>query len=99
MTIRNFGNAAVSDEINRTGSNASALRGVSYPDGLPVLDFLSRDSASTDSNWVQQHEDQLQNVQHHEVVVLDGGHYLHWTQSKAIAEKITAFLGVDPGRP
>ena len=43
-------------------------------------------------NWVRLHEDQLRNVQHHEVVVLDGGHYLHWTQSKAMADKITAFL-------
>ena len=93
MSIWNFGNAAVADETNRTGSNATALQGVTYPDRLPVLDFLSSDSVATIPNWVQQHEDQLRNVQHHEVVVLDGGHYLHWTQSKAMAEKITAFLG------
>ena len=93
MTIWNFGNAAVADETNRTGSNARALQGVTYPDRLPVLDLLSTDSVATMPNWVQQHEDQLRNVQHHEVVVLDGGHYLHWTQSKAMAEKITAFLG------
>ncbi len=41
----------------------------------------------------QMHENQLRNVQHDEVVVLDGGHYLHWTQSQAMAAKITAFLG------
>ncbi len=99
MSIWNFGNAAVSDETNRTGSNAGALHGVSYPDTLPVLDFLSSDSVATDPNWVQQHEDQLRNVQHHEVVVLDGGHYLHWTQSKAMAEKITVFLGANLARP
>ena len=41
MSIWNFGNAAVSDETNRMGSNAAALRGVTYPDRLPVLDFLA----------------------------------------------------------
>jgi pimeloyl-ACP methyl ester carboxylesterase len=93
MAIRNFGNPAVSDEINRTGSNASALHGVGYPDGLPVLDFLATDSVATIPDWVRTHEDQLSNVRHHEIVVLDGDHYLHWTQSKAMADQITAFLG------
>ena len=95
MSIWNFGNAAVADETNRMGSNASALHGVGYPDDLPVLDFLSTDSVATLPNWVGQHEDQLRNVRRHEVVVLDGGHYLHWTQSKAMADKISAFLDAD----
>jgi hypothetical protein len=47
MSIWNFGNAAVSDETSRTGSNAGALHGVRYPDGLPVLDFLATDSVAT----------------------------------------------------
>ena len=92
MAIWTFGNAAVSDETNQMGSNAAALRGVTYPDRLPVLDFLASEKVATDPNWVQIHEDQLRNVRQHEIVVLDGGHYLHWTQSKAMAEKITAFL-------
>jgi pimeloyl-ACP methyl ester carboxylesterase len=99
MSIWNFGNAAVSDETNRMGSNAAALRGVTYPDRLPVLDFLASEKVAADPKWVQQHEDQLRNVQRHEIVVLDGGHYLHWTQSKAMADKISAFLGANLARP
>ena len=76
----------------------AALHGVSYPDGLPVLDFLSTDSVATIPDWVAPHEDQLSNVRHHEVVVLDGDHYLHWTQSKAMADQITAFLGASLAR-
>jgi pimeloyl-ACP methyl ester carboxylesterase len=99
MAIWNYGNAAVADETNRMGSNAAALRGVTYPDHLPVLEFLSSDSAATLPDWVGQHEDQLRNVRRHEVAVLDGGHYLHWTQSKAMAERIIAFLDADLVRP
>ncbi|HSK47071.1 MAG TPA: alpha/beta hydrolase, partial [Coriobacteriia bacterium] len=73
--------------------NAAALRGAKYPDSLPVLDLLATESVRSIPGWVQQHEDQLRNVRRHEVVVLDGPHYLHWTQSKAMAEKITDFLG------
>ena len=69
------------------------------PTDCPSSTFLSTDSVATMPNWVQQHENQLRNVQRHEVVVLDGGHYLHWTQSKAMAEKITDFLGENLARP
>jgi pimeloyl-ACP methyl ester carboxylesterase len=95
MSIWNFGNAAVADETDRMAGNAAALRGVGYPDDLPVLEFLSTDSVATLQDWVGQHEDRLSNVRRHEVVVLDGGHYLHWTQSEAMAEKIRAFLDAD----
>ena len=98
MTIWNYGNAAVADETNRMGSNAKALQGVAYPDRLPVLDLLSSESVATLPRWVESHEDQLRNVRRHEVVVLDGGHYLHWTQARAMAEKITSFLGEGPQR-
>jgi hypothetical protein len=92
MAIWNFGNAAVADETNRTGNNARALQGVTYPDNLPVLEFLSTDSMRSMPNWLRQHEVQLRNVQHHAIVVLEGWHYLHWTQSKAMAGKIVTFL-------
>ena len=95
MSIWNFGNAAVSDETNRMGSNAGALHGVRYPEGLPILDFLATASVATIPDWVRMHEEQLSNVRHHEIVVLDGDHYLHWTQSEAMADKISAFLGAN----
>jgi pimeloyl-ACP methyl ester carboxylesterase len=98
MSIWNYGNAAVSDETARMAGNAAALRGVGYPDDLPVLEFLSSDSVATLRYWVGQHEDRLRNVRRHEVVVLDGGHYLHWTQSQAMADKITAFLDAEQAR-
>jgi hypothetical protein len=49
-------------------------------------------------NWLASHQDQLSNVRHHEVVVLNGGHYLHWTQSKAMADKIITFLRANLAR-
>jgi hypothetical protein len=97
MAIWNFGNAAVTDETRGVASNAKALEGITYPDGLPVLTFLSTHSIATIPNWLQQ--TQLQNVRHHEIVVLHGGHYLLWTRSKVMAQKINAFLGRYGGSP
>ncbi|MCW2131927.1 alpha/beta fold hydrolase [Arthrobacter sp. VKM Ac-2550] len=92
MTVWNYGNAAVADESARVGSNAAALHGVTYPNDLPVLNLLASDSIATIPNWLEAHENQLKNVSHHEIVEVEGPHNLQWTQSKAMAKKITEFL-------
>jgi pimeloyl-ACP methyl ester carboxylesterase len=93
LTSWTFGNQAVTDETLRVGENAAKLRDVRYADSLPVLDFLSQDSIDQNTDWLGAHQRQLAYVRHHELVVLKGGHYLHWTQSKAMAHTIRAFLG------
>jgi pimeloyl-ACP methyl ester carboxylesterase len=92
MTSWNFGSQAASDEAFRMGENAAKLRDLHYPATLPVLDFLSKDTMNEQADWFGAHERQLANVKRHELVVLDGAHYLHWTQSKAMAQKIRQFL-------
>ncbi|MBG6239961.1 pimeloyl-ACP methyl ester carboxylesterase [Mycetocola sp. CAN_C7] len=92
MTSWNYGNAAVADETARMGSNAAFLYGMTYPDDLPVLNFLASESVATIPHWLELHENQLQNVSHSEIVELEGPHYLHWSQSRVMAEKITDFL-------
>ena len=88
----NFGNPAVTDETLRMGENAAKLQDLRYPDALPVLYFLSQDTMNQQPDWYGAHERQLANVRRHELVVLGGEHYLHWTQSKAMATKIAEFL-------
>ncbi|WP_160665515.1 alpha/beta fold hydrolase [Pseudarthrobacter sp. ATCC 49987] len=94
MTSWNFGNPAVVDEINRIAENAHKVQGLRYPDDLPVLTFLAGDEGTPPNRAL--HEDRLRNVGHHAVVVLSGGHYLHWTQAPAMAQKITAFFSQIP---
>ena len=93
MSIWNFANPAVTAETIEMGNNARRLDGLTYPDDLPVLTFLAQESIDSIPRWYEKHERQLRNVKRQELVVLDGGHYLHWTHSPAMAEKITEFLG------
>ncbi|MDQ1595706.1 MAG: hypothetical protein QOH40_2262 [Arthrobacter pascens] len=93
MLSWNFGNDAVADETSRIAANAAALRGVRYPDALPVLAFIADDKTDSTSTRAAATQDLLKNVDHHEIVKLEGGHYLHWTQARRMAETITAFLG------
>lgn len=92
MTIWNYGNPAMTDETRRVASNAAALRGITYPASLPVLYMLASESVTNIPGWVEQHEEQLRKVRRHDVIVLDGPHYLHWTQANTMARMMTDFL-------
>lgn len=97
MTSWNFDNQAVFDRTNRIAENARKVQDLMYPDDMPVLTFLAEDSGNPSKTGL--HESRLRNVRHHEIQVLPGGHYLHWTQSPAMAERITAFLKRARSRP
>jgi pimeloyl-ACP methyl ester carboxylesterase len=95
MTSWNYGNSAVADETARIANNAAALRGVSYPDDLPVLAFIADENSESTATKTAAAQNLLENVKRHEIVTLEGHHYLHWTQSKRMAEDIRAFLTND----
>ncbi|WP_457946158.1 alpha/beta fold hydrolase [Pseudarthrobacter sp. alpha12b] len=92
MAIWNFGNAAVADETARIANNAAALRGVGYPDDLPVLAFIADEKDGRAAAKTAAAEELLKNVSRHQVLPLDGGHYLHWTQAKRMAAEIRRFV-------
>lgn len=93
MTIRNYANPAVIDENNRSAENFAAVGGLGYPTGLPVLAFLSQQLIDANTEWRPAHAQQLESLDRSELVVLDGGQYLHWTHSREMAEQLRRFLG------
>lgn len=93
MTSWNFGNPAVVDETARIANNAAALRGVRYPDALPVLAFVADENPADTARKTASAQALLNNVRRHQIVPLKGGHYLHWTQAKHMAEVIAVFVG------
>ncbi len=92
MTIWNYANPSMIDENNRSAENFSAVKGLSFPTKLPVLAFVSQQLIDANPQWLPAHEKQLESVDRSEVVVLDGGHYQHWTHSREIGDAIKSFL-------
>ncbi|MFJ6159945.1 hypothetical protein ACIQF8_07035 [Pseudarthrobacter sp. NPDC092184] len=43
-------------------------------------------------DWLESHKNQLKGVNRHQIVEFQGLHNLQWTQSTAMAKKITQFL-------
>jgi pimeloyl-ACP methyl ester carboxylesterase len=92
MVSWNYGNPAVADETARIANNAAALRGVTYPDDLPVLAFVADEGSDSTAAKTAAAENLLKNVRRHQVVPVEGHHYLHWTQAKRMAGEIRTFL-------
>ena len=92
LTNWNYGNESVSDEWARIGANSTKASAQPIPADIPVLQFLSSETIESEPSWLRDHQAELAGVATHELEVLDGAHYLHWTQSPAMAKSISAFI-------
>jgi len=86
----NWANPAILDEADQSTRNFSVVNDMTYPDDMPVLSFIKKEGSQP--RWRTLHQDQLQNLDHGELVELDGGHYLHWTHAPELAQHIREFL-------
>ncbi|MFN4001826.1 MAG: alpha/beta fold hydrolase [Microcella sp.] len=92
LTNWNYGNPSVSDEWSRLGANSTMAAAKPFAADVPVLEMLSTESVENIPDWLSAHEAELDGVVSHQLEVLDGPHYLHWTQSPAMARIITQFV-------
>ncbi|KQR19032.1 alpha/beta hydrolase [Agreia sp. Leaf335] len=97
LTTRNSTSPTMLDEMAHASSNFGAARELAFPPTLPVLLFVVKNDAELDG-WRELHDEQAAAVDHGQVVALDGQHYLHHSQSPAIADDTTAFLEALPAR-
>lgn len=91
-TLWNSANVSIVNEMNTVNSNTKELYDVKYPNDLPVLAFLSKDTEDTDQDWLSLHEELISNDKIQKIETLSGGHYLHWTNADKIAEMTKEFI-------
>ncbi|MEO8527551.1 MAG: alpha/beta hydrolase [Pseudolysinimonas sp.] len=92
MTNWNYGNVSISDEWSRIGANSTKAAAQPFAPDLPVLEILSTESVANMPTWLPNHEAELEGVATHQLEVLEGAHYLQWTQAPALARLITEFV-------
>lgn len=97
LATKNGTAATMLDEIDRTGANFASVSGARFPASLPVLLFVVADDPEL-PGWRELHDRQAASVDRGEVIPLPGEHYLHHTQSAAIARDTTEFLQTLPVR-
>lgn len=92
MSNWNYGNPSISDEWSRLQANSTKAAAQPFAADLPVLEMLSSESVDGMPAWLPNHEAELAGVATHQLEVLEGTHYLHWTQSPEMGRIITAFV-------
>jgi len=91
LSARNAAAPTLLDEMDNAPANFAAVSGRTFPADLPVLLFVADEDAEV-PGWLELHEAQAASVDRGEVVRIDGGHYLHHTQSPELAAQTRAFL-------
>ena len=91
ITLKNMMNPDIVSEAQLLPTNFKAVQGLQFPKNLPVIFFLVKDDPDI-KNWTAQHEEQIKNSLHGKIVLLDGTHYLHYTQSKVMADDLKSFI-------
>ncbi|MEC0256808.1 alpha/beta fold hydrolase [Paenibacillus lautus] len=71
-------------------SNFEAAEQLTFPTNLPVLFFVQANHPVTD-RWIPEHEKQIEESVHGEMVLLDAGHYLYRSHPTEISDKIRDF--------
>lgn len=95
LSTRNASAPTMLDEMAHASPNFAAVAGATFPATLPVLLFVAQENEEVDG-WLALHRQQAASVDRGEVVALTGTHYLHHTQSPAIAQATIAFLSGPP---
>jgi len=73
--------------------NMNITRNMSFPEELPVLMMLASKNVETFEDWWKPlHEKQLKSTKHGKLIILEGSHFLHQTQSELIAETSRKFI-------
>lgn len=92
LTFRNFLDESQASEAENITNNFKNAQRLHLPKNLPVVFYLADETEEETTSWKPMHEDLLKNVEHGKVVTFKGGHYLHHTKSKEIADGVRGFL-------
>lgn len=87
---KNMYNNTQLNEAEHMNANFTAAESLVFPENLPLLFFVQANNPATD-RWIPEHEKQVKQSNHGEMVLLEAGHYVHRTHFKEIAEKVREF--------
>lgn len=88
LTLDTSYNRTVMDELNWVEKNLATVRDMKFPESVPVLNFVAKENCEIFPDWEKLHQDVIGNLDISEVVLLEGGHYLHFEKKKQLVEEI-----------
>ncbi|KQO18621.1 alpha/beta hydrolase [Paenibacillus sp. Leaf72] len=91
LSLKNSNSPTMLNEMKNISSNFKAAEHLTFPKELPIIFFIQANNEDIPT-WIPLHEEQIKDSMHGKVMTFEGGHYLHHTRSKEIAENLKAFM-------
>lgn len=98
ITNWNLGNHAIAHETGQVLENLKSAQGLSFPASLPVTFVLASQGVAKDAPgipggvWLSEHQRLVKGNPNGKVVVLEGDHYIHHGNAKAVAALVFEVL-------
>ena len=92
LTLDKGYNATVMAEMKNLEKNMEVVEDMKIPREIPILEFVSKENCKTMPQWEQLHRDIIADKENGKVILLEGSHYLHFEQKKAIVERTTQWI-------
>lgn len=89
LTLDKGYNSTVMGEMKNLDKNMEIMENMKVPKEIPILQLVSKENCKTIPQWEQLHRDIIENKENGKVILLEGSHYLHFEQKKAIVEETT----------
>lgn len=87
-------NQNIVKETNEISHNVNKTASMSFPSDLPVMIFTTQAAKATLEGKSMEafYQSQLIDVENNKLVILEGDHYLHWTQYKVMTVYVNDFI-------
>lgn len=92
LSLDNSYNKTVMNELKQVEKNLEIVQDMKFPEEVPVLNFVSEDNCEIFPEWEKLHRSVLSDNQENRLVMLKGGHYLHFEQKERINYYVVKFI-------
>lgn len=96
LTLDRSYNKTVMNEQNCFDAHLEIVAEMRFPEDLPVLQFVASSNCEVISAWEQLHIDVISESEYSDVIIMEGGHYLHIVKKTEISETVDQWIASLP---
>jgi pimeloyl-ACP methyl ester carboxylesterase len=85
-------NKTIMNEQNCFDAHLETVAEMKFPENLPVLQFVASSNCEVMAAWEQLHIDVIAESEYSDVIIMEGGHYLHFVKKTEIAETVNQWI-------
>lgn len=92
LTLHRAFNKDVLGELDKLNDNMTAMKQMTFPQEVPVLNFVCTANCEMIPEWEQLHRDIITETERSKVIKLEGEHYLHFDNLQNIVDAVFEWI-------